>query len=119
MAIAVTKTKDALCNAYATIAPTIYVSVHIGDPGTTGANEASGGTPAYQRKATTWAAAANGQVTGSPVTIDLQPGTYTWAGLWKSANGTAADQFIDKVAIPSTTLGAQGTLMITPTFTIN
>ncbi|PXX52624.1 hypothetical protein DFR70_1329 [Nocardia tenerifensis] len=116
MAIAVTSTKNALCTAYANIAPTVYVSVHIADPNTTGGNEASGGSPAYARVATTWSAPANGQITGSQVTINLPPGTYTHAGLWTAATGGT---FIDKVAIAPTTLGAQGTLLITPTFAMS
>ncbi|WP_431968248.1 phage tail fiber protein [Nocardia sp. bgisy134] len=116
MAIAVTSTKNALCTAYANIATTVYISVHTADPGTNGANEASGGSPAYKRVATTWSAPANGQITGSQVTIDLPAGTYTHAGLWSALNGGT---FIDKVAIASTTLGAQGTLLITPTFTMS
>lgn len=116
MAIAVTSTKDALCAAYANISTAVYVSVHTADPGTTGTNEASGGAPAYKRVATTWSAPANGQITGSQVTVDLPAGTYTHAGLWSAATGGT---FIDKVAIASTTLGAQGTLLITPTFTIS
>lgn len=116
MAIAVTTTKNALCTAYANIAPTVYVSVHFADPGTNGGNEASGGSPAYARVATTWSAPSNGQINGSQVTINLPPNTYTHAGLWSApTNGT----FIDKVAIASTTLGAQGTLLITPTFTMS
>lgn len=116
MAIAVTTTKNALCTAYANVAATTYVSVHIADPSTTGANEASGGSPAYARVATTWSAPANGQVTGSQVTVNLPAGKYTHAGLWNAATGGT---FIDKVAIAETTLGAQGTLLITPTFTIS
>ncbi|MFC9994584.1 hypothetical protein [Nocardia sp. NPDC127526] len=116
MAIAVTSTKNALCAAYATLAQTIYVSVHVADPGAEGKNEASGGSPAYARKPTTWNAPANGQITGGQVTIDLPAGTYTHAGLWSAASGGT---FIDKVAIAPTTLGAQGTLLITPTFTMS
>ncbi|MFB7719323.1 hypothetical protein [Nocardia sp. NPDC056100] len=116
MAIAVTSTKNVLCAAYAGIAPTVYVSVHSTDPGVTGANEASGGSPAYARVATTWAAPANGQITGSQVTINLPAGTYAYAGLWSAATGGT---FIDKVAIAPTTLGAQGTLLITPTFSMS
>ncbi|AYF79376.1 hypothetical protein D7D52_25250 [Nocardia yunnanensis] len=97
----------------------VYVSVHTGDPGSTGINEASGGSPAYARKATTWGSVVNGQVTGSQVAIDV-PGnfTYNYAGLWKTATGGQAD-FIDKVAIAPTTLSAQGQLLITPTFTVS
>ncbi|MEV6773896.1 hypothetical protein AB0N05_35200 [Nocardia sp. NPDC051030] len=116
MTIAVTTTKNALCNAYAAVGgANTYVSIHTNDPSTTGANEASGGSPAYARVATTWGAAANGAVTGSQVTINLPAGTYTYAGLWTAATGGT---FIDKVAIASTTLGSQGTLLVTPTFTM-
>ncbi|MBF6449039.1 MULTISPECIES: phage tail fiber protein [Nocardia] len=116
MAIAVTATKNTLCNAYAGIGgANTYVSIHTGDPGTSGANEATGGSPAYARVATTWGAASNGQVSGSQVTINLPAGTYTYAGLWTAASGGT---FIDKVAIASTTLGSQGTLLVTPTFTM-
>ncbi|MBP1158257.1 MULTISPECIES: hypothetical protein [unclassified Rhodococcus (in: high G+C Gram-positive bacteria)] len=116
MAIAVTSTKNALCAAYAATATTVYVSVHTGDPGPTGLAEASGGAPAYVRVATTWGAPANGQITGSQVTVNLPAGTYTHAGLWSAATGGT---FIDKVAIAPTTLGAQGTLLITPTFAVS
>jgi hypothetical protein len=33
-----------------------YISLHTGDPGTTGANELTGGTPAYGAVATAWTA---------------------------------------------------------------
>ncbi|WP_405133997.1 hypothetical protein [Nocardia sp. NBC_01388] len=120
MTIAVNATKTALCNAYAGIAGSnvAYVSVHFADPGSTGLNEASGGTPAYARQPTTWGAVTNGQVSGSQVVINLPANTYVYAGLWKSATGGSAD-FIDKVAISSTTMGGQGQLLITPTFTVS
>lgn len=59
-----------------------FLSLHTGDPSTTGANEATGGSPAYARKAVTWAAAASGQrATGtSAVTFDVPAGTYLWVG---------------------------------------
>ncbi|MEC3955795.1 hypothetical protein VMT65_22370 [Nocardia sp. CDC153] len=120
MTISVNATKNVLANAYAGIAGSnvVYVSVHVNDPGSTGINEASGGSPAYARKPSTWGAVVNGQVTGSQVAIDLPANTYNYAGLWKTATGGQAD-FIDKVAIAPTTLGAQGQLLITPTFTVS
>ena len=59
-----------------------FLSVHTGDPSTTGANEATGGSPAYIRKAVVWAAASAGQrLTGTgAVTWDLPAGTYFWVG---------------------------------------
>ncbi|MFI9506966.1 hypothetical protein [Nocardia sp. NPDC052566] len=118
MAIAVAATRQVLADAYKTIAGAsgAYVSVHKADPGVDGSNEASGGAPAYARKQTTWTSGTGGVINGSQVTIDLPPGTYTHVGLWKTATGGVAD-FIDKVAISSTTLGGQSQLLITPTFT--
>ncbi|MFC4374915.1 hypothetical protein ACFO5K_12470 [Nocardia halotolerans] len=118
MAITVSATRQVLADAYKTIAGSnvAFISVHTADPGTTGANEAAGGTPAYERKQTTWTSGTGGVITGAQVTIDLPADTYTHVGLWKSATGGESD-FIDKVAISSTTLGAQGQLLITPTFT--
>lgn len=119
MAIAVAATRQALADAYKNLtgANTVWVSVHFADPGTTGGNEASGGTPAYARKQTTWTSGTGGVITGSQVTIDLPAGTYNYVGLWKVGTGTNQADFIDKVAISSTQLGAQGQLLITPTFT--
>jgi hypothetical protein len=72
-----------------------FLSLHTGDPSTTGANEATGGSPAYARKAVTWAAPGSGQAaTGtSAVTFDVPAGTYLWvggftlvtAGVWEGA----------------------------------
>lgn len=114
MAIAVNTTKEALATAYTVQGA--YISLHTGDPGSTGASEAAGGTPAYARKATAWTGGgADGIATGSQVTIDVAPGTYSWAGIWTAATGGT---FVDKVAITSTTLGAQGQILLTPTITI-
>jgi len=61
-----------------------YVSLHTADPGTTGANEATGGSPAYARKLSTWTASA-GVVSGTQVTVDVPAGTY-WCWIKVSAN---------------------------------
>ncbi|MEV0031449.1 hypothetical protein [Nocardia sp. NPDC050793] len=112
MAIAVGTTRQSLADNYKTLGT--WISVHTSDPGSTGTGEASGGTPAYARKQTTWTSATGGVVNGSQVTIDLPAGTFAWIGLWSASSGGT---FIDKCAITSTTLGAQGQLLVTPTFT--
>lgn len=64
-----------------------YVSLHTTDPSTTGANEASGGTPvAYARKAS-GATATAGTVNTSQVAFDAPAGTYTHWGLWSAVTG--------------------------------
>jgi hypothetical protein len=104
MAIAVTATKNALANTYA--AQGSWLSLHTGTPGSTGASEATGGSPAYARKQTTWGAAASSTVTGTEVTFDVPAGSYSHWGLWTAATGGT---FLDGGALTATvTLSAQG-----------
>lgn len=114
MALATVATKEALADAY--IALGSYISLHTGSPSTTGANEATGGSPAYARQQTTWSADAvdDGVRAGTQVAIDLPAGTYTHWGLWTASSGGT---FIDGGTITSTTLGAQGQIKVTPTYT--
>lgn len=93
-----------------------WISLHTGDPSTTGANEATGGSPAYARKQTTWTGgSSDGSVPGSQVTFDAPAGTYTHMGIWTaSTSGT----FVAGFALSSSvTLGAQGQVLVTPTVT--
>ncbi len=60
----------------------VYVSLHTADPGTTGASEVTGGSPAYARKALTFTAAATGTAAAAEVTFDVPTGTYTHFGTW-------------------------------------
>lgn len=114
MALAVPATKEALADAF--IALGTYVSLHTASPSTTGANEATGGSPAYARQQTTWSADAvdDGVRAGTQVTIDVPAGTYTHYGIWTASSGGT---FIDGGAITSTVIGAQGQIKVTPTYT--
>jgi hypothetical protein len=90
-----------------------YASLHTGDPGTTGANEVTGGSPAYARKAVTWAAASGGNViTSASVTFDVPAGTTIRdMGLWSALTGGT---FYGGDALSSPeTYGAQGTYALT------
>lgn len=63
-----------------------FLSLHTGDPSTTGANEATGGSPAYARKSVTWAAASSGQrVSSNSQTFDVPAGTYYWIGYFSAS----------------------------------
>ena len=58
-------------------------SLHTDFPGQTGANEVTGGTPAYARKAITVGAASGEQRTLSAgVTFDVPATTVRWLGFW-------------------------------------
>lgn len=93
-----------------------YVSLHTADPGTTGASEATGGSPAYARQALTWPAASAGAISAAEVTFDIPAGTYTHWGLW---DAVSAGAFLGGEALSqSETYGAQGTLDLTDTVSI-
>lgn len=105
--------KEAAALAISALGNTI--SLHTGDPGTTGANEATGGSPAYARKTTTWAAGAvDGVVTGSAVSFDVPAGNYSWLGVW---NGST---FVGglKLDSPTGALPGQQTVTVTPTIPV-
>lgn len=93
-----------------------FISLHTADPGTTGTSEATGGSPAYARKSTTWTGgASDGSVPGSQVTFDAPAGTYNYMGIWSASTGGT---FVAGFALSSpVTLGAQGQVLVTPTVT--
>lgn len=65
-----------------------WLSLHTADPGTTGAAELTGGSPAYARKQTAWGSAAGGVKTGSAQTLDIPSAkTIGWYGVWTAASG--------------------------------
>lgn len=91
-----------------------WISTHTGDPSTTGANESTGGSPAYARKQTTWGAAnASGVATGSQVTIDLPASTITHVGFWSAST---AGTFRGSINVTDEVFAAQGQYLFTPTF---
>jgi hypothetical protein len=96
-----------------------YISLHSASPGYTGANEISGGSPAYARVATTWAGGttgSNGAGTdvGSQVTLNVPAGTTIgWFGIWSAVT---AGTYYGGGALPnSETYTGQGTYLLTPT----
>ncbi|RRQ26329.1 hypothetical protein DK926_18990 [Rhodococcus sp. Eu-32] len=92
-----------------------WISLHTADPGSSGANEASGGT--YARKQTTWAGGpVDGTIAGSAVTIPVPAGTFAWAGIWSAQTGTT--RFVGSIPIASTQLGAPGEIVVTPTVNV-
>lgn len=65
------------------------LSLHSGDPGVNGtANEITGGSPAYARKAATYNAAANGErLLSADVTFDVPACTVAYVGKWSTTTG--------------------------------
>lgn len=102
--------KNLAVDAVATAAR--WISMHTGDPSTTGANEATYGGGGG-RQQTTWPGASAGTTTGSEVThSNLPAAAYTHWGAWTLA--TAGVFHHGNVLTPSMTLGGVGTLKVTP-----
>ena len=114
MAIAVGASRQALADAYKLLGA--YVGAATGNPGTsaTPASEATGGSPAYARKLTTWTSGSNGVVNGSAVTIDVAAATYAWIILCSSVSG---NNMVDAYDNADVVMSNQGTLVVTPTYT--
>jgi len=116
MAIAVLAQRNALATQYGVAAP--YGALFTADPGTTGSvtGEVTGGSPAYNRKAISWGAAAASAVSGAPV-FDVPSGTtVTYAGVTVSVTPATAD-LRDRVAVTSQAFASQGTYTVTYTYT--
>ena len=92
-----------------------YMSLHSGDPGADGsANEISGGSPAYARKACTINAAASGsRALNADVTFDVPACTVAYVGYWTAVAGT----FIGSDPVTSEVFSAQGQYKVTATGT--
>lgn len=92
-----------------------WISVHTGAPGTTGANEATGG--GYARVQTTWTAgASDGSVVGSEVSISLPAAAgYQCPGVWTAATGGTFVGSLDFDGGPIGTVSEAFVLDLTPT----
>ncbi len=90
----------------------LYGSLHTANPGSTGASEITGGSPAYARKSLTWNAAANGAKTLSNTpTFDIPAGTtVAYFGLWSAASGGT---YYGYITVTQEVYAAQGTYQAT------
>lgn len=96
-----------------------FMALFTADPGTDGANEATGGDPAYARQPVTWPAAdqAAGPTAATECVFDLAAGDYTHAGYFDAATGgtyRGGNPLKDGSGNPTTvTMPAQGQLKVT------
>jgi hypothetical protein len=114
MAIAVGATRQVLATAYGGTGT--WIGVCTADPGTTATptGEATGGTPSYARKQTTWTPGSTGTLSGTAVTIDVAAATYTYILL---ASATSGNNMVDKASVTSVVMSAQGQIVVTPSYT--
>ena len=89
----------------------LFCSLHTADPGTTGATELTGGTPAYARKAITWTAPAAGATSNSVALVfDVPAATIGWMSYWSAV--TAGTCYGGHPLDLSQTFASQGTYTI-------
>lgn len=92
-----------------------HASLHSADPGSTGANEISGGSPAYARKPLTWSVGTVDGVVTATAVFDVPAGqAVTHGALWTALTGGT---YLDKVSISYATQASQGTLTLNLTYT--
>ncbi len=87
------------------------LALHSGDPGAadTAANEISGGSPAYARKAVGFGAASAGSMAQSADAVfDVPASSVAWVSGWN----TAGTQRFFKKQVTTETFGAQGTYTV-------
>lgn len=79
--------KNAMLNALGALA--VFASLHTADPGDSGINEVSGGSPAYAREAITWNPASGGSMDDSNVPVFDVPAatTVSYVGFWSLVSG--------------------------------
>jgi hypothetical protein len=102
--------KNLMLNALGAVA--VFVSLHDGDPGDNGANEISGGSPAYARKAITWNTAGGGTMDDSNIPLFDVPAAKTvkYGGIWSLVTGGV---FYGAAAVTNEAFAAQGTYTLT------
>lgn len=102
--------KNAMLNALGALA--VFASLHSADPGDSGANELSGGSPAYARKAITWNAASGGSMDDSNVPVfDVPPATtVSFVGFWSAVT---AGVFYGSADVTDEVFANQGTYTLT------
>lgn len=115
MALNVAASKNALAGKFATDATWIAVCTASPGAGPAVSNEATGGSPAYARKQTTWGSASGGVISGSAVTVDLPAGTYTHIAICTASTGSTLYEWY--ALGTSLVMSVQGTVQITPSFT--
>jgi hypothetical protein len=105
-----TNGKNAMLDALAGVA--VFASLHTGDPGDNGANEVSGGDPAYIRKAITWNAADSGAIDSSNAPEFDVPGSTTvaYVGFWSAES---AGTFYGAADVTDEVFAGQGTYSLT------
>lgn len=100
--------KNLMLDALGAVA--VKASLHTADPSTNGANEVTGGSPAYAKKTVAWSAAGSGTMNldGTAV-FDVPACTVAYVGFWD----TTATTFYGSADVTDEVFAAQGTYTLT------
>jgi len=113
MAIQTAQGKENLAVAYGTNAA--FGALYTTAPGATAGTEPTGGTPAYARKALTWAPGTVDGVVTATATFDVPTGTtIVGAGVHTALTGGT---YLDGATVTSQAFSSQGTYTLNLTFT--
>jgi hypothetical protein len=113
MPIQTAQQKENLAVAYGTNAT--YGAIYTSAPGASAGTEPSGGSPAYARKALTWAPGTVDGVVTATATFDVPSGaTIVGAGVHTAVTGGT---YLDGGAVTSQAFATQGTYTVTYTYT--
>lgn len=101
--------KAVMLNALAAAITHLSLHTSASSPGSTGAAEATGGSPAYARKVPSFGTPALGVLPlSAPVVFDVPAGTYANVGMW------AGSTFLGYGALPANRVAtAQDTVTVT------
>lgn len=111
-----TAAKNLMLNALRGTNPTTpitHVSAHTADPGDTGVNEVTGGSPAYARKAIAFNAPSAGSMDDSTngISLDIPPSTtVSYIGFWSAIT---AGTFLGSVNVVDEVFAGQGVYQVT------
>lgn len=113
MTIRSAKQREALADRYGENAA--WATLHTGDPGSNGAFEISGGSPAYARQPVTWLAGdLDGVIVSEELAFDIPAETtFTHVGVWDSEGA-----FLD-AGEATATFSSQGVFKLILTYTQN
>jgi hypothetical protein len=102
--------KNVMLDALGTSAT--YGSLHTADPSTTGANEVTGGSPAYARKSLSWAAASAGSkaLQATFPVFDVPAATVAYVGMFSAVT---AGTYYGHWDVTDEVFAAQGTYTVT------
>lgn len=113
MAIQTATKRTTMATAYSS--DITHIALATSAPGASAGTEATGGSPAYARKAANWGTASASAITASPAAFDVASG-QTIVGI-NMMTASTAGTYLDGASVTSQAFASQGTYTLTATYT--